>query len=379
MHLIGLSPALGTFIAGVVLSDSEYRHELESDIEPFKGLLLGLFFLTVGAGVDFGLLAAAPLEIVGLALGLLAIKFTVLLGLTMGFKLQGADRWLFALGLAQAGEFAFVLFGFALGAGALEPALAQRLTLVVAITMLLTPALFILYEKVITPRAVVTNDRDPDAIHEKGTVVIAGMGRFGQIVSRLLLSNGHHAVILDHDPAMIDRLSKIGYRTYYGDATRPDLLHGAGLDDASLFIAAIDDREKQTLIVEHVAKAFPHLRILARAHDRHHVYELETAGAHVAEREMFERSLALGKRALIALGLHPFRAENLAKSFRRHDLDGLDKLRAQWNASGFDGDYIDAVRAQREALDELMSTDRSERHERTERGWTPPPKGDASL
>ncbi|MEO1091229.1 MAG: monovalent cation:proton antiporter-2 (CPA2) family protein [Pseudomonadota bacterium] len=379
MELVGLSPALGTFLAGVVLSDSEYRHELESDIEPFKGLLLGLFFLTVGAGIDFGLLFGSPLTILGLAVGLMALKFGLLLGLAAGFKLYGADRWLFALSLAQAGEFAFVLFGFALGSGVLEPELARTLTLVVAISMLLTPALFILHERVVSPRVVRTNERPADDIDTKGTVVVAGMGRFGQIVTRLLTTNDYDVVVLDDDPQTVENLGKIGMRTYYGDATRTDLLHSAGLDDAALFVAGLADREKQVLIVEHVARRYPHVRILARARDRHHVYELENAGAHVVEREAFEGALTLGRAALVELGAHPFRAETQARTFRRHDRQALDALRDKWNEGGVDSAYVSAVRAQSETLLALMRADRGDRHERTERGWTPPPKGQAGV
>ncbi|WP_298966264.1 monovalent cation:proton antiporter-2 (CPA2) family protein [uncultured Roseibium sp.] len=380
MDFVGLSPALGTFLAGVVLSDSDYRHELEADIEPFKGLLLGLFFLTVGAGIDFGLLFGAPLTIFGLAVGLLSVKFALLFALGTIFKLKGADRWLFALGLAQAGEFAFVLFGFAAGSGVLETGILQTMTLVVAISMVLTPALFIFYEKVVAPRAVATSDREPDKIDSRGRVVVAGMGRFGQIVSRMLLTSGYDVVILDHDPQTIDNLSRIGIRTFYGDATRPDLLHGAGLEDADLFIAAVDDRDKQTLMVEHVAKTYPKVKILARARDRHHVYELENAGAHYAEREVFEGALALGRRAFTELGRHPFRARTKAQEFRHHDLAMLDDLRANYNDGGVDTSYIDAMRAHSDTLFEIMRVDRGdERHERTERGWNPPPKGDATL
>lgn len=380
MDFVGLSPALGTFLAGVVLSDSDYRHELESDIEPFKGLLLGLFFLTVGAGIDFNLLFGAPVTIFGLAIGLIVTKFLLLFGLGTLFKLQGADRWLFALGLAQAGEFAFVLFGFALSAGVLEPELLQTLTLVVAISMLLTPALFILYEKGIAPRVVKGTDRAPDEIDSKGRIVIAGMGRFGQIVARLLITSGYDVVILDHDPQTVENLSKIGMRTFYGDATRPDLLHSAGLKDADLFIAALDDRDKQLLVVEHVARTYPNVKILARARDRHHVYELELAGAHYAEREVFEGAMTVGRKALMDLGMHPFRARSKSRDFRRHDRDMLDDLRENYNDGGVNKSYIDAMRAHSKTLFDIMSTDRGEdNHERTERSWNPPPKGDATL
>ncbi|MCV0428550.1 MAG: monovalent cation:proton antiporter-2 (CPA2) family protein [Roseibium sp.] len=380
MDFVGLSPALGTFLAGVVLSDSDYRHELESDIEPFKGLLLGLFFLTVGAGIDFDLLFGAPVMIFGLALGLMLVKFALLFALGTVFKLSGPDRWLFALGLAQAGEFAFVLFGFAGGAGVLEQNLLRTMTLVVAISMLLTPALFIFYEKVVAPRAAATSDRAPDVIDSRGRVVLAGMGRFGQIVARLLMASGYDVVILDHDPQTIDNLARIGVRTFYGDATRPDLLHGTGLGEADLFVAAIDDRDKQTMVVEHVAKTYPHVKILARARDRHHVYELENAGADIAEREVFEGALTLGREALIALGAHPYRARTKTKDFRNHDRAMLDELRENYNDGGVDKSYIDAMRAHSETLLQIMRAERGEEgHDRTERGWNPPPKGDATL
>ena len=379
MTLIGLSPALGTFLAGVVLSDSEYRHELESDIDPFKGLLLGLFFLTVGAGIDFSILMSNPASIFGLAFGLMTLKFAFLFVLAIAFRINGADRWLFVLGLAQSGEFAFVLFGFAIGGGVLETALVQKLTLVVAISMLLTPALFILYERVVAPRMVGTSDREPDDIVERGKVVMAGMGRFGQIVTRLLITNDYPVVVLDQDPGTIENLNKIGMRTYYGDATRPDLLRSAGIEEAKVFVAALDDPDNQRTIVEHVAHTYPHVRIIARANDRHHAYEMENAGADVVERELFEGALSLGRTALQELGMHPFRAEMQARAFRRHDLKTMDALRENFNQGGVDGNYIDAMRAHSDALFEVMRTDRAELHDRSERGWTPPPKGDATM
>ncbi|MTH98809.1 monovalent cation:proton antiporter-2 (CPA2) family protein [Roseibium sp. RKSG952] len=379
MDMVGLSAALGTFLAGVVLSDSEYRHELESDIEPFKGLLLGLFFLTVGAGIDFGLLFGAPGTIFALAVGLILVKFLVLFALGALFGLRGANRWLFALGLAQAGEFAFVLFGIATQTSVLDPELVKTLTLVVAISMILTPALFILYERVIAPRALSGSDREPDSIDEKGRVVVAGMGRFGQVISRLLLTNGYEVVILDHDPQTVENVGRVGMRAFYGDATRPDLLHSAGLDSADLFIAAVDDREKQTMIVEHVAKTYPRVKILARARDRHHIYELENAGAHVAEREVFESALALGKRAMVELGVHPFRALTKTRRFQKHDFEMLDDLRENFNDGGVDKSYIDAMRAHSDTLFDIMKAERDERDDREERSWTPPPKSDATL
>ncbi|MEM7048331.1 MAG: monovalent cation:proton antiporter-2 (CPA2) family protein [Acidobacteriota bacterium] len=380
MDRVGLSPALGTFLAGVVLSGSEYRHELESDIAPFKGLLLGLFFISVGAGIDFELLFGQPVRIFGAALALMVVKLVILLLLARSFGLRGKVRWLFALALAQAGEFAFVLFGFAEGAGVLAPAVTQILTLVVAITMLLTPLLFILYEKLIAPRSDDETERDADEIDEQGTAVVTGVGRFGEVVSRMLITNGYRVVVLDHDPALIDLWRQIGLKTYYGDATRPDLLHAAGADEARLFVAALDDRERQTLLVEHVARHHPNCRIIARAVDRHHVYELEQAGAHQVVQELFEAATSAGRLALIELGTHPFKAERQARSFRQHDRGMLESLRERWLEGGVDRSYIDVARARAGELFDLMKADRAaERHDSTERGWVPPPKDDARL
>ncbi len=377
MDLVGLSPALGTFLAGVVLSGSEYRHELESDIAPFKGILLGLFFISVGAGIDFELLADRPALIFGAAFGLMALKLAVLLALATAFRMRGRQRWLFSLALAQAGEFAFVLFGFAEGAGVIESELVTSLTLSVAITMLLTPLLFIVYERVLAPRMVEKSSREADEIDERGTAIVAGVGRFGQAVSRILMTNGYRVVGLDHDPALIELWRQIDLKAYYGDATRPDLLHAAGAEEAKLFVAALDDREKQTALVEYVARNLPECRILARAADRHHVYELEKAGAHVVEQELFESAIAAGRRALIELGTHPFKAEHQARAFRQHDGDMLDDLRERWHESGVDRRYIDIARARAGELFDLMRGDRAaERHDSSERGWVPPPKDD---
>lgn len=363
MNAIGLSPALGTFLAGVVLSDSEYRHELENDIEPFKGLLLGLFFLTVGASIDFNLLFDQPASLLGLAVGIMLIKAVVLFAIASCVRMCGVDRMLFTVGLAQAGEFAFVLFGIALGVGALPLELIQKLTLAVALTMVLTPAAFILHERLLAPRLIRDTKREADEIDQTGSIVVAGIGRFGQIVTRLLTTNGYQVVVLDHDPQVIENLRRIGFRGFYGDATRPDLLHNTGIEQAKLFVAAIDDREKLTSLVAHVASHYPGVRILARAIDRHHVYELENAGAHFVERETFESALNLGRDALIELGLSSARAERKKTAFRKHDFDTLEKLREQWNAHGIDKSYIDTMRAQNETLFEIMRDEHEEQND----------------
>jgi len=378
MDRIGLSPALGTFVAGVVLSGSEFRHELESDIAPFKGLLLGVFFISVGAGIDFDLLFGRPGTIFGLAAGLMAVKLIVLLILGRIFGLRRADLWLFGLGLAQAGEFAFVLFGFAGGSGVLAGDVVRIATLVVAITMLLTPLGFICYEKLIAPRFGRRDEGQADEIDQPGTVIIAGVGRYGQVVNRMLTANGHTTVVLDYDADMIELVRRFGVRSYYGDATRPDLLHSAGAEDATLLVAALDDREKQNQLVAHLATHHPHCRIIARALDRHHVYELLDAGAHHVERELFESSLSAGRQALIELGAHPFRAERQARAFRTHDRQTLAALHENWQDGGMDTSYVAATRGRTDELDQIMQTDRTaERHDSSERGWIPPPRSDA--
>lgn len=376
MHLIGLSPALGTFVAGVVLSSSEYRHELESDIDPFKGLLLGLFFISVGAGINFQLFFGAPLLILSLTFAVMFGKFAILAILGKVFKLSGGNFWLFALSLAQAGEFGFVLLGFAETNAILPPEFASKLNLIVALSMLFTPALFILFEKVISPRIVSGQHQPADTIEEKGTVVVAGIGRFGQVISRLLTTNDYKTVVLDHDSDLIEMLRKVGHVAYYGDATRPDLLHAAGIEEAKLFVAALDDRERQTQLVHYVSQNHPNCYIVARAFDRHHYYELQEAGADEVIRELFESSVEAARRSLVALGMHPYLAERKARAFRKHDRAGLARLREIWLSEGRDHNYLNQARAHAAELAKVMTTEAQKRHDPTSRGWTPPPNGD---
>ncbi|HEY9643770.1 MAG TPA: monovalent cation:proton antiporter-2 (CPA2) family protein, partial [Coleofasciculaceae cyanobacterium] len=246
MQQVGLSPALGTFVAGVVLADNEYRHELESDIDPFKGLLLGLFFISVGASINFNLLIQQPLLILGLVIGLAIIKFAVLFALGSFFKLELSQSLLFAFALAQGGEFAFVLFSFTTQAKILPTAVASPLVAVVALSMVLTPLIMIINDKIVQPRfAAQADEREADEIDDnENPVIIAGFGRFGQIIGRLLLANGCQITVLDHSPAQIDLLRRFGWKVFYGDASRLDLLHAAGAERARLLVLAIDDRDK---------------------------------------------------------------------------------------------------------------------------------------
>jgi glutathione-regulated potassium-efflux system protein KefB len=377
MTLVGLSPALGTFLAGVVLANSEYRHELEADIEPFKGLLLGLFFITVGAGIDFDVLFADWMLIGGLVAALIGAKAAVLMTLAFIFKLRGRNRWLMALSLAQAGEFGFVLISFNVQNNVIPTDLVPVLSLVVALSMLITPLLFILYEQVFHNKfAENETTRDPDEIDQRGTTIIAGHGRFGQIVHRVLRASGYEIVVLEHKSDFVDNMAKFGVKTFYGDATRPDLLHAAGLKEARQFVAAIDDKDQITELVKHVRRERPDIHIVARAIDRHHVYQLYAAGANDIIRETFDSAVRAARSALEGLGEHPFEAEKAVRYFVRHDRETLVKLAAAWREgqSVFENqEYLDIARRQNELMEQTMRNDREVgRDNAMERAWMPP-------
>jgi len=329
MSMVGLSPALGTFLAGVVLANSEFRHELESDLAPFKGLLLGLFFITVGAGIDFALFFSDPGRILGLAIAVMLIKGLILFGLALLFKLSRKDRWLFTLGLAQAGEFGFVLISFSLQQGVLTDGLGGQLLLVIALSMLITPLLFIAYEMIIRRMGDV-DETEHDVVDAQGTVIIAGIGRFGQIVNRLVQSAGFETVVVDNDLSTVQMMRKFGFRGFFGDPTRPDLLNAAGLEDAKVLVVAVDDREAGNKLVRYARKTRPDLHIIARARDRVHVHELYDAGADDIVREMFDSSLRAGRYALENLGLSEFEAAELEQAFYQHDRTALRELAALW-------------------------------------------------
>jgi CPA2 family monovalent cation:H+ antiporter-2 len=323
MSLVGLSPALGTFLAGVVLANSEYRHELEADIDPFKGLLLGLFFMTVGAGINFALLFSNFGSIIGLTIGLMALKAAVLLALARIFKVYAGDKWLFALGLSQAGEFGFVLLSFTVANAVIPSAVADQLLLIVALSMLLTPLLFIVYERVIVPRYTAEQEREADEIDEESNIVIAGHGRVGGIVARMLRSAGHTPTVIDFSAKQLDMLSRFGIRAYFGDATRPDMLHAAGMHQAKIFVVAIDDKHQVTELVKYVSHHYPNLHIVARARDRNHVYDLWSAGCRDIIRETYDSSLRMGRSVFQALGASEDQAQHVSDAFNVIDRKGM--------------------------------------------------------
>ena len=380
MTLVGLSPALGTFLAGVVLANSEYRHELESDIDPFRGLLLGLFFMTVGAAINFQTLWDDLLPILGLTLAVMGAKALVLLVLARIFALRGSEKFLFGLGLAQAGEFGFVLTSFAVSNLVLPEAMAPRLNLIITLSMMLTPALFILHEKVIRPAFDRPVDREDDEITEKGTAIIAGHGRFGGIVNRMLLAAGYKTTVLDHSAAQLDMLRVFGFNVYYGDASRPDLLHAAGIEEAKLLVVAIDDPAQAVAIVHHVTQNHPHVHVIARARDRHHVYQLYNAGCRDVIRETFDSSVRAGRSAYEALGMHPFEAERLARSFVKADRHALYELAQVWDPDIPETQnpaYVQKVREMNEVMEPGAALGAF--RERHERGWTPPSPQDTET
>ena len=328
MSRVGLSPALGTFLAGVLLANSEYRHELEIDIEPFKGLLLGVFFIAVGASVDFGLIVTRPGLMAGLVGLLLAVKFLILFVLGRLFRMGLDQNLLFAFALSQGGEFAFVLLSFAVQKGVISGELAAPLIAVVAISMAVTPLLLFGNEKVILPRFGTRErvDREADAIDEENKVIIAGFGRFGSVVGRFLRANGVGTTVLEYDSDRVEVLRRLGLKTFYGDASRYDLLQAAGAAKARIIVLAIDDHDKILEMVETVRRHFPHLQILARAAGRTQAYELLEAGISLTYRETFETALRMGVDALGLLGRRAYHAHRMARMFHRHEEESLRRL-----------------------------------------------------
>ncbi|WP_421991424.1 cation:proton antiporter [Qipengyuania sp.] len=327
MSLVGLSPALGAFVAGVVLATSEYRHELESDINPFKGLLLGLFFITVGAGIDFVLASTIWQSVVFWAAVTIAAKMAVLLVVGWLYGLRRQALWLFCLSLPQAGEFAFVLIAFGVANAVFDQAFADQLLLVVALTMLVTPLLFILYDKLIA-HAYCTGQApdEADPIEEENPIIIAGRGRVGGIVDRMLDAAGHRATVIDYNSQHLENLKKFGITTYYGDATRPDLLASAGIERARILVVALDEREQIDKLVRYACDNFPKLHVVARAKDRDHVYHLWAMGCRDIIRETYDSALRMGRSVYEALGHDRQAAIAMADAFEEMDRTSMREV-----------------------------------------------------
>ncbi len=352
MSIVGLSPALGVFIAGVVLSESDYRHQLEADLAPFKGLFLGLFFMTIGASFDIALFWEKALWIVLLTMALVVVKAVAAMIVARLFGIERSQRILFALALAQGGEFAFVLFSAAVAGGVLLPELADMLKIVIAMSMMVSPLLFVFYEKVIYARQPAESERPTDEIDETHPILLVGFGRFGQMVARLLASCGYRATILDFDPHHIETIKRFGWKVYYGDASRLDLLRSAGIEKARLFIIAIDDVEKTLEIVSQVRQVLPDLQMIVRARNRVHAYELMGMGVKHIFRETFDTSLRAGEQALRLLGLRSYQAHRARLKFAHGDEVNLVKLAA---ARGGDPNrYFDEAKASEQELIKVL-------------------------
>ena len=349
MQWVGLSMALGTFLAGVLLADSEYRHALESDLEPFKGLLLGLFFTAVGMSVDFAVFLAQPWRILGMVALFLLIKGAVLYLLSARLGIARSQRALFAFLLAQGGEFAFVVFGAAAAARVFTPEVSAMLVVTVTLSMMATPLLLLLHDRVIAPRYAAAKKRPDDAMESiEDHVIIAGFGRFGQIVGRLLHANGVDLTVLDHDPDQID------------------LLHAAGAGRARALVLAIDDVEDSLKLVEAVRAAFPDLPILARARNVSHYYDLMDRGVTIIERETFESALLLGRRVMQQLGVSAWQARQATMKFRAHTIKSLQDVYPYYRDQQ---QYVSMARQARDELEAMFARDAEARASQRKDGW----------
>jgi len=373
MNAVGLSMALGAFLAGVLLAESEFRRELETDIEPFKGLLLGLFFIAVGMSIDFSVVMKSPWLIAGVVAGFLAIKAAVLWFIARTMPIPLPERPVFLILLAQGGEFGFVVFQTAAQAGVITAPVSSLLVAAVAISMLLTPLMLVAAGRWWIPLLAGLNKPRLSEIDEQqhARVIIAGSGRYGQIVGRLLFANGITPTILDHDAEQVEALRKFGWRAFYGDATRLDLMRTAGGAEAQLLVIAIDDMEQSVELVKMAKENFPALTIVARARNVQHYYELFELGVEFIERETFDSAIMSARTALEHLGWQPHQARNLAMRFRRHNVAQLRQMAPHRKD---EARLIAAARQGRQQLEELFALERQQAAERQARaGWSREP------
>jgi len=370
MTVVGLSPALGTFLAGVALADSEYRHEIESDIEPFKGILLGIFFISIGASFDFTLIGNHLAMIFGISFGLMILKFLILLGVARIFKMPRSQSSFFAISLAQGGEFAFVLFQFTKLNGVLESSVTETLVSAVAISMFFAPILFKIYEKWSKNRQEDAKEsREMDQINQNGQkVILAGFGRLGTDIGRFLISVGVKPVILDYDSANVEVLRKFGFEVYYGDVTRLDLLESAGAAEAEVLIVSTSDLDISRKLIELVKKHYPNLKIVANAMDMDSTYELMDMHVDKVREETFGTALRMGQDILVLLGMDPYEAYRLMRIFRKHNDEMIAELyeKRQEDLES----YISAYQEQMSTLEALMKLDFAMNTQESDKVWT---------
>lgn len=371
MQSVGLSMALGAFLAGVLLAESEYRTELETDLEPFKGLLLGLFFIAVGMSIDFAVVLAQPLVVLGVVAGFLVVKALVLWGMGRAMALPPGERPVFLVLLAQGGEFGFVVFQTAQGANVIGADTASLLVAAVAISMLLTPLLLIAGDRWTARHAAPTGPKLGEIADEQhAPVIIAGFGRYGQIVGRLLNANGLSATVLDHSAEQVESVRRFGWPAFYGDATRLDLLRVAGAERAKVFVLAIDDVDQSVEVAELVKTHFPHLALVARARNVTHYYRLRQLGVTLIERETFDSSLMAARTVLEQMGWPPHAARQSAQRFRQHSVALLERAAPHL---GDENQLIALAKQGRQQLEELWARERAENAAaRARRGWQSP-------
>jgi len=369
MNAVGLSMALGAFLAGVLLAESEYRRELETDIEPFKGLLLGLFFIAVGMSIDFAVVSAQPYLIAAAVVAFLLVKAAVLWFMARTMPIPQLERPVFVILLAQGGEFGFVVFQVAANNGVISAPVSSFLVAAVTISMILTPLMLVAADRWWIPflaggRVALEELKVP----QNEPVIIAGFGRYGQIVGRMLFANGVRPTVLDHDAEQIEAMRRFGWRVYYGDATRLDLMRTAGADKARVIVVAIDDIEQSIECVKMIRSNFANATIVARARNVQHYYELHELGVRLIERETLDSALMSARSALEQLGWQPHQARNLALRFRRHNVEQLAALAPH---RGDEARLIAAAKQGRQQLEELFAIERQQAAERQARaGWS---------
>jgi len=370
MQTVGLSMALGAFLAGVLLAESEYRRELETDIEPFKGLLLGLFFIAVGMSIDFAVVLTRPFVIAAVVVGFLLVKALVLWAMARLMPLPKVERPVFVILLAQGGEFGFVVFQTAAGSGVIDAPTSSLLVAAVAISMLLTPLLLVLADKWLIPLLAGMTKKQIQEIDEpqNESVIIAGFGRYGQVVGRMLYANGIHPTVLDTDADQIEAMRRFDWRVFYGDATRLDLMRTAGAATAKVLVLAIDDVEQSVEVAKMVRENFPQLTIVARARNVQHYFELLELGVTLIERETLDSALMSARSVLEQLGWERHQARTLALRFRRHNLEQLLKMAPHRK----DADKVlAAAKLGRQQLEEQFAQEREQAAKRQIRGgWT---------
>lgn len=370
MQAVDLSMALGAFLGGVLLAESEYKRELETDVEPFKGLLLGLFFMAVGMSIDFGAVLARPGLVLTLLVGLLLVKGVVLVVIGKAMGLPRVERPVWVLLLAQGGEFAFVVFQQAEGAGVFGAEVGSVLVATVALSMLVTPLLLVAVTRWLLPRYAAADPQAGSEHHldeaQDAPIIVCGFGRYGQIVGRLLYANGLKATLLDHDPEQVDVMRRFGFRTYYGDATRLDLLRKAGAAQARVIVVAVDTEEQSLAIVDLARQHFPQAQLVVRARNVQHHLALRERGVTLIERETFESALASGRSVLTLMGCEPHRAWQLAQRFKRFNLALLERT---WPHRGDRTQLIALARQGSQQLEALFTQERLERENRRHGPW----------